>query len=438
MTRDPARIDLILADLRRYWHAAPDLRLGQMVMGLLSLSGAPRYGEFHAEDDKVAAYLAAWAAANPPPDHRDTPPPEIEAAITAAAWSIAELDRRADVMAQPEIGALRTAITSALAAAREEGHTMTTEQLEARIRVLENDIAAWHAAARDVMGTRDGDVGPNAIRRAVEAASAGRHLCDLAGCDAPVTHIEKAAVVVNRDGATGRQDIWTCEEHADVGAVLLRPVLSAEDERDAEVAQAQAATHEACAALQAICAALHVTPPTGSTYCAEAVTMVVERVAADKARAVAAALEGAGRAERFADAICQRVGARDSGCGGQTVEAGTARLYADAAKRIDAMIARDKARPTPDEARSIGRVAEHLRGLAAEVEPSRMADGFEADRMRTLAHRLRQVAALMPDADEARRLVEALETACDMWQYRDAEARAAARTALLRALGVEA
>ena len=30
MTRDPARIDPILADLRRYWHAAPDLRLGQM------------------------------------------------------------------------------------------------------------------------------------------------------------------------------------------------------------------------------------------------------------------------------------------------------------------------------------------------------------------------------------------------------------------------
>ena len=122
MTRDPARIDLIHADLRRYWHAAPDLRLGQMVMGLLDLSGAPRYGEFNAEDDKVAAYLAAWAAANqPPPDHRDTMPPEIEAAITAAAWSIAELDRRADVMAQPEIGALRTAITSALAAAREAG-----------------------------------------------------------------------------------------------------------------------------------------------------------------------------------------------------------------------------------------------------------------------------------------------------------------------------
>ncbi len=56
-----------------------------------------------------------------------TLPPEIEAAITAAAWSIAELDRRADVMAQPEIGALRTAITSALAAAREAGRREVLE-----------------------------------------------------------------------------------------------------------------------------------------------------------------------------------------------------------------------------------------------------------------------------------------------------------------------
>lgn len=76
-------------------------------------------------------------------------------------------------------------------------------------------------------------------------------------------------------------------------------------------------------------------------------------IAADKARAVEAAIEGTGRAEQFADAICHRVGARDSGCGGQTVEAGTARLYADAAKRIDDLVARDEARPTPDEARRL-------------------------------------------------------------------------------------
>lgn len=358
MTRDPARIDPILADLRRYWHAAPDLRLGQMVMGLLNLSGAPRYGEFNAEDDKVAAYLAAWAAANhPPPDHRDaeiarlralrdryfaaavatadaidggslgpvhsggesdaefqaecvrfaeglparaakvraelasidgalrdcyalaraklaresrpgswadivrfceragikasplrsaeardaakadvpTPPPEIEAAITAAAWSIAELDRRADVMAQPEIGAIRTAITSALAAAREAGRQDAAREFDAKILATAPDI---DTAIEAVLSGERGDA--YALRAAIAA--------DKAALDAT----------------------WRAHDL----------------ERDAEVAQAQAATHEACAALQAICAALHVTPSTGSTYCAEAVAMVVERVAADKARAV--------------------------------------------------------------------------------------------------------------------------------------------------------
>ena len=143
MTRDPARIDPILADLRRYWHAAPDLRLGQMVMGLLNLSGAPRYGEFNAEDDKVAAYLAAWAAANqPPPDHRDTMPPEIEAAIADAgqalvdAWDSAQdgpphrfvvfVDPEGD----PEVAAGWMAMArmhaAAIAAAREAGVQMFT------------------------------------------------------------------------------------------------------------------------------------------------------------------------------------------------------------------------------------------------------------------------------------------------------------------------
>ncbi len=92
------------------------------------------------------------------------------------------------------------------------------------------------------------------------------------------------------------------------------------------------------------------------------------------------------------------------------------------------------ARPMPDEARqSIGRVAEHLLGLAAEVEPPRMADGFEADRMRLLAHRLRDVAAMLPDADEARRLVDKHERSVLL-----ADGYTTARAALLRALGVEA
>lgn len=174
-----------------------------------------------------------------------TPPPEIEAAITAAAWSIAELDRRADVMAQPEIGALRTAITSALAAARE---AWRREALEGAAGV-EEAIADYTEAA------------------IMARPHASGHVLTAAGDDL------RAAIAADK--------------------AALDATWRAHDlERDAEVAQAQAATHEACAALQAICAALHVTPPTGSTYCTEAVTMVVERVAADKARAVEAAPAG--------------------------------------------------------------------------------------------------------------------------------------------------
>lgn len=143
MTRDPARIDPILADLRRYWHAAPDLRLGQMVMGLLNLSDAPRYGEFNAEDDKVAAYLAAWAAANPPPpDPRDTLPPEIEAAIINVVVAVDmhenELSTRED---------LRTAITSAIAAAREAGRREVLEGAAGVEEAIEDHRrAAWDEA----------------------------------------------------------------------------------------------------------------------------------------------------------------------------------------------------------------------------------------------------------------------------------------------------
>ena len=266
MTRDPARIDPILADLRRYWHAAPDLRLGQMVMGLLDLSGAPRYGEFNAEDDKVAAYLAAWAAANPPPDHRNTMPPEIEAAIADAgqalvdAWDSAQSGPPhrfavyTDPEGDPEVAAGWMAMArmhaAAIAAAREAG----------RRDVLEG--AAGIDAALDSLST-EFCISSYALDPLLAAIAA-----------------DKAAL----------DDTWRAHDL----------------ERDAEVAQAQAATHEACAALQAICAALHVTPPTGSTYCAEAVAMVL------------AALTGAdapnptqcGAVDMLRGTICPTCGAR--------------------------------------------------------------------------------------------------------------------------------
>ena len=276
MTRDPARIDPILADLRRYWHAAPDLRLGQMVMGLLDLSGAPRYGEFNAEDDKVAAYLAAWAAANPPPpDHRDTLPPEIEAAIADAgqalvdAWDSAQSGPPhrfavyTDPEGDPEVAAGWMAMArmhaAALAAAREAG----------RREVLER---ARHLS----IGEGVGDATP--IEKALQLYR--EETMEWENCD----HPSGAA----KDAERRQFDAYLALLAAIAAdKAALDATWRAHDlERDAEVAQAQAATHEACAALQAICAALHVTPPTGSTYCAEAVAMVLERVAADKARAV--------------------------------------------------------------------------------------------------------------------------------------------------------
>ena len=87
-------------------------------------------------------------------------------------------------------------------------------------------------------------------------------------------------------------------------------------------------------------------------------------IAADRERAVAEATDGAVQGERFAAAICRLVGARETGTGGQTVDACTASLYADAAKRIERMLARDKARPTPDEAR---RMINELIGSMAVV-----------------------------------------------------------------------
>jgi hypothetical protein len=113
-------------------------------------------------------------------------------------------------------------------------------------------------------------------------------------------------------------------------------------------------------------------------------------IAADRARAVAEACS-------FAAAICKRVGARETGIGGQTIEAGEARLYSDAAKRIDQMIARDKARPTPDEAR-------------------RLVDEF--DRSTRLAELASAGGGISYNAHTSRQI--------------------AARAALLRALGVEA
>lgn len=67
-----------------------------------------------------------------------------------------------------------------------------------------------------------------------------------------------------------------------------------------------------------------------------------------------------------------------------------------------------------------------LRALALEVEPPRMADGFEADRMRLLAAELRRCAAALPTPDQVR-LLARLEG--------DAQAAGLAPEAYLEQLG---
>ncbi len=72
MPRDPARIDPLLAEVRRAWMAYPDLRLAQLIVCCIRDSGScPRV--FYCEDDQLLAGL------------RDRfPPPTPDAVIDKA------------------------------------------------------------------------------------------------------------------------------------------------------------------------------------------------------------------------------------------------------------------------------------------------------------------------------------------------------------------
>lgn len=55
MTRDPDRIDAILAELATYWKAHPDMRLGQIILNAADFGG-PRPPYF-TEDEQMLAGL---------------------------------------------------------------------------------------------------------------------------------------------------------------------------------------------------------------------------------------------------------------------------------------------------------------------------------------------------------------------------------------------
>lgn len=96
MTRDPSRIDPILARLRAAWQRSPDLRLGQLIVGSIPIGHLDRADAirrlFNAECHEFGASgaLVEW----PAPSTASQPPPvldldalaEAERAMTAGTW----------------------------------------------------------------------------------------------------------------------------------------------------------------------------------------------------------------------------------------------------------------------------------------------------------------------------------------------------------------
>ena len=74
MTRDPSRIDPILARLRAAWLAHPDMRLGQLVENAVSVSPKRRGNgppTFYAEDEHTEAGLDYLAGHPSMPARKD-------------------------------------------------------------------------------------------------------------------------------------------------------------------------------------------------------------------------------------------------------------------------------------------------------------------------------------------------------------------------------
>ena len=110
MTRDPNRIDPILARLRAAWYRSPDLRLGQLLAGSLANRGrADRFSQiFNAECHEFGAVGAPveWPApstdAQPPPVLDLAALAEAERAMTVGPWAISPQTAGPDDVAPDE------------------------------------------------------------------------------------------------------------------------------------------------------------------------------------------------------------------------------------------------------------------------------------------------------------------------------------------------
>ena len=58
--RDPKRIDRVLSVVREIWEKAPDLRLGQIIVGAMLENGLDSTGVFYVEDDELEGSLKIY------------------------------------------------------------------------------------------------------------------------------------------------------------------------------------------------------------------------------------------------------------------------------------------------------------------------------------------------------------------------------------------
>jgi hypothetical protein len=163
VTRDPARIDRILADLGRYWRANPDLRLGQIVAFAVSNAGMHEQRErnavvFNASDDIIEADLRDRVASlpQPPPDPGSMTRDKVHVLIDAYGWTEQQVQEyegtegAREAESQRDRDAARTALVDAIDASLLAvcEAPVTDDEAHAVVQRLGIDVPTWAAEVR--------------------------------------------------------------------------------------------------------------------------------------------------------------------------------------------------------------------------------------------------------------------------------------------------
>lgn len=200
-------------------------------------------------------------------------------------------------------------------------------------------------------------------------------------------------------------------------------------------------THDTAAALEAairtfgVCAYSPSEPSDPYGIAGAHIWIEIEDYAAPLKAAITAYVEAevARRLAAAPDVEVELDSLRPNLTGGATLDYLRAAIAADKARAVTAVIS-----PAVHELRN---ALPPVRHHAQRIEPGDRREAIlrGVDRALAVADELAAVLdggppPAGPTPDEARRLVEAFEQVCDMWQYREAAARTTARDALIAAL----